>query len=193
MKKYLCIIFTVILSVCLLSACSDDEDTAPEIVWTYSQYVYNVNDKGAVMDFSDNTFIGLVVNMKETRYWNVSANPDDHPHTIYSVKVIKNIKGDLPIGDTVLLAKSGGLSKDKKKLYLEYGDSLLTENRLYVLNTRNDSGYLRATGAHTTIILEESVNNTFNRETLDPSVLKASAIAEEYYVIYDSERQIFGS
>ncbi|MGB8452487.1 MAG: hypothetical protein WCD89_09150 [Anaerocolumna sp.] len=58
------------------------------------------------------------------------------PETRYNVKVINNIKGELPLDTTVQVDKEGGISEDSS-CYILYGNDFLPEEgEYYIFNVR---------------------------------------------------------
>ena len=84
------------------------KDKIPLLRQSTTDWAFDVYDKAKVAGVSHYIFIGEVINEVETLYDEKGRGA----YTIYDVRVIENIKGELVL-DVVRLRKSGGLSKDK--------------------------------------------------------------------------------
>ncbi len=117
--------------------------TVPVLSITHAQYENDFSDDKILMGGFHNVFIGKVVTQTGTRY----RLPDIHAglETQYSVRVIKNIKGEL--GGDVIVAQAGGI--ENGKIIAMEGDveaatrdgaasPLLQPGSTYILATRGD-------------------------------------------------------
>lgn len=90
--------------------------------------VTDVSDDRRLVGFADNVFIGRVQEQLETH------SPDNiFPETLFSVEVIKNIKGELT--GTVIVNQQGGYSEEDKVIYLFEDDTLLEVGKIYLFAT----------------------------------------------------------
>ena len=79
----------------LFTGCPDN--TEPKVEWFDAEFAMDANDKRAVVGSVDCTFVGIVERQLRTEQRTIGkTSPDTIPFTIYDVKVLKNIKGELP-------------------------------------------------------------------------------------------------
>ena len=179
MKRYCSIVLPVVVLVLFVFSEYMGRKN-PKIAWIYVDYMIDMDDKRAVVGFMDYTFVGAVERQLRTEY-----RPDgDHnpmPYTIYNIKVLKNIKGELSTEESITVAKYGGLKKNKKVIKLEKGDALLEVGKVYIFNmyVTND-GSPTIGGAHCSVMLEDSINTAYASGTWDPSILDNSELVKEY-------------
>lgn len=152
----------------------------PKIERVSPTYAYDISDKRAVVGFADLTFVGIVEQELKTEQRHLTET-DTIPYTIYNIKVLKNIKGELPVGESIVVAKFGGLTENKKVLILSEGDSLLMDGKIYIFNIhiKKDGSY-KLGGAHCSVMLEDSINTAYASGTWDPSILDNSELVKEY-------------
>ncbi|RGB77232.1 hypothetical protein [Anaerococcus nagyae] len=128
-------ILSILFSLCILlvfvscnSASSNKESLNEKSRVEHIEGVaIDVDSPYELVGFSDYYFICEVISQKDTEYRDPITIETEHgaeeitsPYTNYEIKVIKNIKGDLPIDKNITITKAGGIS--------ESGDLILYEN-----------------------------------------------------------------
>ncbi|MBO7516008.1 MAG: hypothetical protein J6T47_10335 [Lachnospiraceae bacterium] len=83
-----------------------------------------------VVDFSDHVFVGIV-----EKY--IRTNVGDYPETIYAVRVVENLKGDLEIDSKVEVTKVGGLNRSNRRYVLFSDDILPRVGQTYIFSARS--------------------------------------------------------
>lgn len=101
-----------------------------------------MNNPEEVVGLSSNVFVGYVEEMTDTYYIS------NLPYTRYNVKVINNIKGELPLDTTIQVNKEGGTSEDSSCYILLENDFLPDEDKYYIFNVRerSEDGLYTASG-----------------------------------------------
>ena len=133
-------------------------------------WAIDITNLNQVVGYADQVFIGYVNNQTGTDY-SFAA-----PLTMYDVTVISNIKGDAPIGETVTVAKDGGLSKDGSVYILYENDSLLEVGQYYAFCTNSTpEGYYLACGPTTTKSISLSSSNNASLAKVRKAAKKSSA------------------
>ena len=83
-----------------------------------------------VVDFSDHVFVGVV-----EKY--IRTNTGDFPETIYLVRVVENLKGELEINSKVEVTKVGGLNASNRRYVLFSDDILPRVGATYIFSARS--------------------------------------------------------
>lgn len=189
MRKNILTICLIIIYLFIFCSCTSSLTTEEEydllvsnelpIDTIYATFVYENDKLINVIGFSDYVFLGKVKEYKET----ITDTPSKIPETVYVVKVIENIKGNLTTDNNIEVIKSGGLSEDYKTKVI-FEDDLLPEiNCNYIfLVCASEDGKTSATGANTTMKIENTDNYTKDSEYLK------CIEAYENQVIYDRVR-----
>lgn len=129
-----------------------------------------------IVDFADNVFVGVV-----ERY--VRTNVGDYPETIYAVRVIENLRGELETDSVVEVTKVGGLNRSNRRYVLFEDDILPSVGQTYIFSARisvdkNEKQQLRCALPNMTVRLSGKENYEF-----DPAYIEYSeackAIATE--------------
>ncbi|MBR5348289.1 MAG: hypothetical protein IK125_03560 [Lachnospiraceae bacterium] len=84
-----------------------------------------------VVDFSDNVFVGVV-----EKY--IRTNVEDFPETVYSVRVIENLRGELEKDSKVEVTKVGGLNKSNRRYVVFSDDILPSVGATYIFCARSE-------------------------------------------------------
>lgn len=135
-KRILGVLLAVV--VCIISAFiifqvkASSSSSSKESVKLESVSAIDPEDIKALSDFGDNVFVAKVIKEEGTYYENVTGNPD----TIYRLKVIENIKGELSTSKPVKIYQHGGLQNDGTLYQLE-GEVTLEKGNYYILVTAN--------------------------------------------------------
>lgn len=156
----------------------------------HADFAIDVNNPYEVVGFADYYFIATVDEVVGTSYRNeVTLETEDGgerkvstPYTEYSVDVLRNIKGELPEDEPILLTKVGGVSKDGKSVVVYEEDMMLEPGKTYVMTACvQQDGTLLVSGPNSCEVVENDVN------TIDSEVDEYS----DYYaneVTYDRDR-----
>jgi|GEM_PF-2946235 len=102
---------------------------------TYQRALGEDADIGSIdqmVDFADNVFVGVV-----ERY--IRTNVNEYPETVYSVRVIENLKGELTEQEKVEVTKVGGLNRNSRKYEVFSNDILPRVGATYIFLTRRQS------------------------------------------------------
>ncbi len=194
-KKYLSYAILLTMTMCITGCSKTNDVKSLDTKYMSACYVVDMNSPEEVVGLCSNVFVGYVEQMTDTYY-------DNHfPYTRYNVKVIKNIKGDLPLDTTVHVNKEGGISEDSSCYVLYENDFLPDEGKYYVFNVRErkeDSSYT-ASGINTAILLNDidMQNNQSDQKISDENVITSddkklsnldnSAIYQKYVEAYKNQ------
>lgn len=167
MNKILPILFSVIL-VLTLSSCSKEES----VEQTTEDFAVDINDPHELVGFADYYFVAEVISQINTEYRHPiileGGKEITSPYTKYKVKVLNNIKGELPLDEEIVVTKAGGVSEDGELLLYE-DDALLEEGKTYIITaSAQEDGSLLISGPNSS-------------KEYDPKDL------EQYQDIYDNE------
>lgn len=126
MKRITILIFVTASALLLSAVCwflyTPDPQKLPVSTVTH-QYIYDISSKYETMGMSDYVFVGTVEKMEGYSY----TSADDCPYTRYSVFVDRNLKGELPVGESVMLQKIGGMDRSKLYMIMEEDDAVFPE------------------------------------------------------------------
>jgi hypothetical protein len=131
--KRITIFILIIASALLLSVIcwylyTPNPQKLPVSIVTH-QYIYDISNKYETMGMSDYVFVGTVEKMEGYSY----TKSENCPYTLYSILVDQNLKGELPIGDSVIIQKIGGMDKSKQYMVIEEDDIFfLEEGKRYI-------------------------------------------------------------
>jgi hypothetical protein len=104
----------------------------PREARTTASYVIDVSDTRQLVGWADNVFIGRVEAGIGTIYATSSL-----PWSLYRVRVLENIKGNLP--EVVKVGQEGGFSIEQNTMLLMGDDMLLAAGNEYLFVTKADS------------------------------------------------------
>jgi hypothetical protein len=148
------LIYCALLLVAISSyGCSkkSNDTTDLDIAYVSPSYVVDMNNPKEVVGLCTNVFVGYIEEMTGTSY------RLEMPYTCYNVKVMDNIKGDLPLDSTIKLNKEGGISKDSSYYIFLENDYLPDVGKYYVFNTRErieDNSYT-ASGVNCVVLIDD--------------------------------------
>ena len=166
-NKILPILFSLIL-VLTLSACTKEES----LEQTTEDFAVDTRDPRKLVGFADYYFVAEVISQIDTEYRDpiILENEKEitFPYTNYKVKVLNNIKGELPLDEEIKVTKAGGVSQDGEPFLYE-GDALLDEGKTYIITaSAQEDGSLLISGPNSS-------------KEYDPKDI------EKYQDIYDNE------
>jgi hypothetical protein len=145
MKKKLIGFVTICLGLVVFGFSSFTQNKSEETVRVTQGHLNEIADfsnDNILVGTAQNVFIGEVVKQKGNK------SLDGAPETQFTVKIIKNLKGDLE--GEVTVNQFGGYTEDEngENVLVKYnGDELLEEGQKYLLATR----YLESEDWHTAI------------------------------------------
>ena len=150
-------------------------------------FEFNTDDPREVVGEADCAFVGYVERIAGTEYDERRGGGDDaEPYTIYSVRVLENIKGTLPADRPLELRKGGGVYKDRRRVLIYDGDSLPEPGKLYVFIAHTRSGGRpEVFGPNSNIPLEEELQSYGAQITAEQ--LAGSAVVRTYRDAYENE------
>ena len=106
-------------------------------VYDSGSYMVNVNNPAEVVGWGDYVFVARVDSELRTEYTNLRQNEDGtitgKPYTVYSITVLKNLKGNLRENESIEFFKHGGVNYDGRSISLLEGDQLLESGKCYIL------------------------------------------------------------
>lgn len=144
------------------------------INWNNGLYIINVDDPREVVGWADYVFIGYVNSKDGTEYF-LPNSDDGMPRTKYTITVMENIKGVLPLDESVHLQKEGGLTKDGKSISLFEEDFLPEEGKSYLFSVAaREDGTLYCPAPNSSIPIDE------NAKKISAEKFDAKAAAESY-------------
>lgn len=187
MKRYCSIVLpVVVLSLFVFSEYMGRKNPKTQWICPCCSMI-DTDDKRAVVGFMDHTFAGAVEKQLRTEQ-RPKGDPHPMPYTIYNIKVLKNIKGELSTTESITVAKYGGLMKNKKVIQLSEGDALLEVGKVYIFNmyVTDDGGFIIG-GPHCNVMLEDSINTAYASGAWDPSILNNSELVKEYEDAYQNQ------
>lgn len=146
---------------------------------SFSIDTYNLEE---VVGSTDYVFVAKVTSYKET----IFDTPSEIPETVYLIKVIENIKGELVLNEEIELLKKGGLDKEYKYKHIYIDDILPQVDKYYIFCTYAlESGEIRATAQNSNLEIENIEN--LEEETNYKNILDAY---ENQKLEYERERFI---
>lgn len=132
---------------------ADNADDLPIVEMTVQ---YSFDSYEEIMGYADYVFVGKVIGDPISIQKNMLSSKDtvlNIPHTIYSVEVLNNIKGDLT--QTVEIQRLGGLD-ESGKYYRVAGDILPVEGETYIFIAKaQEDGTLIDGGMNYSIVYSE--------------------------------------
>lgn len=118
---------SVPLLVLVISILYFNNNRPPQNQIIETDYIIDILNAEAVVDFADNVFVGKVKEQLDTI-------KNHYPETKFKIKVLENIKGEL--NETELINQIGGY--DGKVLVLMENDELIKEDYTYLFATISD-------------------------------------------------------
>lgn len=194
-RKYLTYPILLVLTIFIIGCNKENDLKNLDTKYISASYAVDMNSPEEVVGICSNVFVGYVEEKTDTYYIS------HFPYTRYHVKVIKNIKGDLPLDTTVYVNKEGGISEDSSCYVLYKNDFLPDEGGYYVFNVRErmEDGSYTASGVNTVILLNDidMPNDKSNQEETNANIisddrnelisLDNSAIYQKYVDAYKNQ------
>lgn len=123
---------------------------------------FGENELDKIYGFCDHVVVVKIESEGGTTYKNVTDMGNGKkfgiPYTSYKVKVVKNLKGELPTNKNIDVKKAGGLSYDKDKYFVDEDDQLPEEGKYYVMAFCVQSdGSLLSSGSSTTLPIKRTL------------------------------------
>ena len=152
----------------------------PMVCYRYNSYVFDASDPAVVAGVYENVFVARVMEKTGNR---PEADEALFPYTVYTVEILRTLKGSLEAGTTQVLYKEGGVNADGL-LCVNVGDEQPVVGGYYVfLTSPEEDGGQRAAGAHCQVpLLGLESGSSVDDGTLDanPTVQQyASAVAAQ--------------
>ena len=141
--------------------------------YAHAIYAYDTSTPENTAMASKYIFIAKVNKVLRTEYWNpveVDENTTTtlyDPFTVYSIDVIKNIKGELITSESIELMQYGGINKEGDSYTFREGGGLLNEGEYYIILTGSMSdGSLEVSNPNRIIPLGK-LRGIFNSNEID--------------------------
>lgn len=138
-------------------------------------YAFDVTDPRLLAGFADDVFLGRVAEKSASGYFWCSNPEAASPYSLYRVKVLKSLKGNL--SGTVELTQMGGIARDGN-LDLFEGDRPLKPGELCLFVTKGrfdaeaKATELEPTAGRPTIV------NTYGDQRIDNAAEKVAVLAK---------------
>lgn len=118
----------------------------PEYAIVTGEFSYDTDKPNEVIGAADYAFVAYIDELKDTSYEYTYAKEGsitrkfDDPYTNYNITVLRNIKGNLKIDESIPITKRGGLKKNKT-IQLFEDDELPVEDKIYIITAyANENG-----------------------------------------------------
>lgn len=139
------------------------------VQYVHTTYVYDTSTMEKAIGVSDYVFVAKINEIIETRYLNPIEVQNDEtgekiimldPYTVYSINIIKNIKGNLITTEPIEFIQYGGLNKDGKGYTFLEGSGLLNVGSEYILmpDAITENGDIEVADPNRIILLDNSSN-----------------------------------
>lgn len=180
-----------------------------------ASFVYDMSTPAKAIGAADYVFVAKIDSIVRTEYRNpveieVVADGSktkivSEPYTIYNVKVIKNIKGNLNTSGNIEVQQMGGISKKKSEYFFLEDTRLLKIGEYYLLLAvvPFENGELEINRVDTIVDLKQSyakldmdeIKNSIKANSTVSAYIKASAeqvvpnYKENYITKYDASKK----
>lgn len=119
---------------------ADQDLTSLPIIRQKADSVIDTDNPREVVGFADYFFVAKVIKTVNTEYRHPvlvetteGMKEVSIPYTIYEIRVLKNIKGELPIDQDIKVTKLGGLMEDNSSIMLSEVDLLPETGKTYII------------------------------------------------------------
>lgn len=130
------LVCTLIIAVIIIAVIYKDNNEIP-VYYSDGMKMFNTSIPEIAIGVSDYVFVCKINEILRTEYKNpieFGTEIITTPYTIYSIDVIKNIKGSLDTSRPIEYMQYGGLNEDGKSYrFIEEGASLLEVGEYYIL------------------------------------------------------------
>lgn len=173
-KKIISIIFSLFIVLATVSCSKENINKESKVEYMRGDFAVDVENPYELVGYSDYYFIGEVISQKNTEYRdpiNVETENGTEevtsPYTNYEIKVIKNIKGNLPMNKNITITKAGGLS-ETGDLVLYENDSLPDVGKAYVMTaSAQPDGSLLVSGPNSSKLFDQITTRSSNSDRYD--------------------------
>lgn len=194
-KKYFIIIIAILFCIALGILMGIKTSDKKNEKYTYynglpvnkvhAMFMYDTSTPEIAIGVSDYVFVAKVNKILRTEYKNpvtietslTTSKVVTTPYTVYSIDVIKNIKGELITTDSIEYMQYGGLNQDKKSYTFLEGGELLKEGEYYILMVNTwecDGGIIEIGDPNRIISLGESyIQNQKNNSNIIDNYISA--------------------
>lgn len=161
LKKIITVLFSLFIVLVSVSCSKESDKKEIKISHINATFAVDVDSPYELVGFSDYYFICEIISQKDTEYRDpitIETENDSEevssPYTNYEVKVIKNIKGDLPLDENITITKAGGVAENGDLILYE-NDSLLETGKFYSITaSAQPDGSLLVSGPNSSQIFE---------------------------------------
>lgn len=173
-KKIISIILGLFIVLFTVSCNKENIDNESKVIYMRGDFAVDVDSPYELVGYSDYYFIGEVISQKGTEYRDpIDVETENgteevtSPYTNYEIKVIKNIKGNLPMNKNITITKAGGLS-ETGDLVLYEKDSLLDVGQVYVMTaSAQPDGSLLVSGPNSSEIFAQITTQSSDTDVYD--------------------------
>lgn len=163
MKKIIRCMFICILTIAILCCCIRKINVASiigtdkmKIETCQASFVYNEDNLNQLTAYNKYVFVGKVESYKRTEYFDKKDSRSSV--TVYSVKVLENIKGELNTSDEIIVEKIGGLIRGSDTFIMYANDVLPAVGNTYVFVASVTEGELICSAPNTVAQLDSDSN-----------------------------------
>ena len=163
-----CLLAALAIVLLVVKPWADQSDQSElPVEYMEAMMAYDTTNLSEVVGFMDYVFVAKVMEGSEPWYkvFSTWINPESGkeetrfslPRTPYLVQIIKNVKGELPVGETIEITKDGGVNEDQTFLLLFQADSMPKPGQIYLFTALTQSdGSLMVTGPGSNIPLTQA-------------------------------------
>lgn len=117
-----------------------------------ASYIVDMDNQKELVGLVDYVFVAEVLSVTESIY----GEREEDVKTVYNVRVLQCVKGELKIDSEVEVMKAGGVAKDKESIICYEEDEMPIVNEKYVFFARvTKNGELLCSGKNTSIKYSE--------------------------------------
>lgn len=161
--KLILVIVLILITSCFFTGCTKTltQSEISEIIGTdklptetiHGSFAIDSSSLKEVVGDSDYVFIAEIKSYESTSYLS-----NDFPRTKYKIEVIKNIKGNLILNNSIELEKEGGIDKKHKKFIFYKDDTLPKVGECYLIIARCfvEGGDIVSGGQNSTFLISKT-------------------------------------